>query len=499
MIQGTLNLVLGDIGNIIATSFIVLATSVIYVCKCQLSPEEAAAEDEASQTQPEHTGTVAVDHETESSQEVVPLPALEQVPPTIDLKEARVEEEPVQQELTPPARPRLYFLDTLKIFLTFIVLEHHIACAFGGCGEGSWFLIIGEYSNPFQYVARSFATMNQAYFMPLFFFVSAYFTPSSYQRRTKAEFLDKHKVRVYIPAMVATFTVVPVCCMIGQFMAGITIVYLPRSGHCWFLLWLLIFNWAYCCIGDRLKKRNHEEGEAPDRPTSTPFPRLQKRLFYGFLVCGLLMFAVVVALGGGGSFFTMPITIGSLMCDIVFFAAGTQAKANNWLAPENLRSKLECSIWYQRALVLVEGGLMLFLLFMAEEEMEVLYIPMFLVAGVYCIDMSLVLLDFFQINVNYRNAFIGALADAAYGVYILHPLVITGATAAFLKIYNNLHQDNPLQFEDESVVSKTQLQGPGDGSLHLLAGFLILSVVCNLVCWPLAWWIRQLPGFRRSL
>merc|ERR1712224_948658 len=78
--------------------------------------------------------------------------------------------------LTPPAiGERFYFLDNLKIFLTFLVVCHHCTCAFGACGEGGWLLSIGlrdddkTISNRiFSFVTSSFVTINQGYFMSLF-------------------------------------------------------------------------------------------------------------------------------------------------------------------------------------------------------------------------------------------------------------------------------------------------------------------------------------------
>ena len=78
-------------------------------------------------------------------------------------------------EAAPVAAARLPFLDNLKVFLTALVVLHHCACAFGACGEGSWYLIVKGGGGPraFRLCVKTFVTWNQAYFMSLFFFVSA--------------------------------------------------------------------------------------------------------------------------------------------------------------------------------------------------------------------------------------------------------------------------------------------------------------------------------------
>ena len=66
---------------------------------------------------------------------------------------------------------RLPFLDNVKTFLTALVVTHHSACAFGGCGgEGAWYLIVdGNDGSPeFQIVLKTFVLWNQSYFMSLF-------------------------------------------------------------------------------------------------------------------------------------------------------------------------------------------------------------------------------------------------------------------------------------------------------------------------------------------
>merc|ERR1711862_300061 len=80
-------------------------------------------------------------------------------------------------------KERIYFLDNIKLFLTFIVITHHTICAFGGCKQNSnWYLTIGNYRNPFSEYCGMITTVDQAYIAPLFLLISGYFTPSSYTK-----------------------------------------------------------------------------------------------------------------------------------------------------------------------------------------------------------------------------------------------------------------------------------------------------------------------------
>ena len=88
-------------------------------------------------------------------------------------------------------KERLYYLDNLKIFLTVIVILHHQTCSFTGSG---WYFNVGNYGSSFQAFGSTVLLQNQSYFMCAFFFISGYFTPSSFDKKGKFRFLrDKFK------------------------------------------------------------------------------------------------------------------------------------------------------------------------------------------------------------------------------------------------------------------------------------------------------------------
>ena len=92
-------------------------------------------------------------------------------PPTVPAVEVSVQ---------PAARARLLYLDNLKSFLTAVVVFHHTTCGFVGTG---WIYQLGAYDNSFRWFGTGLLVLNQSYFMCLFFFISAYFTPTSCDRK----------------------------------------------------------------------------------------------------------------------------------------------------------------------------------------------------------------------------------------------------------------------------------------------------------------------------
>ena len=94
-----------------------------------------------------------------------------------------------------------------------------------------------------------------------------------------------------------------------------------------------------------------------------------------------------------------------------------------------------------------------------------------LLAGMFCLDMSLLVLLTFQRWANVETRATRFLARGAFGVYLLHPLVVTAATRVYLLL-------------------------AGDG-VNYPVGFGFVAVVSLLVVWPLAYSLAQLPGSGR--
>lgn len=388
---------------------------------------------------------------------------------------------------------RLHFLDNVKTFLTALVVSHHVTCAFGGCGR-YWFLVVGDYPCAFHSFAKGFTLLNQAYFMSLFFFISSYFTPSSYDRKGRTAFLLDKGRRLWIPAMVTSFTIVPACILIGKVTMGAAPVFVPHPGHCWFLFWLLALNYAYCVIRNGDSDSDTATTVAPgSSEASTQFPTFLRRFLYGALICGLATYALTVVIDSK-FFYGMPLTVGSLTSDLLLFAVGVVAKRNRWLS-RPIEEQMDTPVWYLRVGVLLEAVILLAIASTFSNG-----ILFFLVAGVLCLDMSVAVLQLFQRHINFQTPTSRFLADSAYTVYLVHPTVITGATSVYIWVYNSLC-DGSITFKEgrATAVSESHLEGPYDGGFHLFFGWLVVMVVSHAIVWPLAWGLRQLPGLREVL
>ena len=120
------------------------------------------------------------------------------------------------------------------------------------------------------------------------------------------------------------------------------------------------------------------------------------------------------------------------------FYVGILARRNNWFeSGKKLRESLDIPVWLHRAWVLIEAiSLILLLPRVDTTPAGIGYaVACFGVAGLFCVDMSILVLDVFQIHADSPLHGVSRfLSDAAYGVYVIHPIVIVGCTAIFVSL-----------------------------------------------------------------
>lgn len=104
-----------------------------------------------------------------------------------------------------PSRPRTYYIDWLRAFLTVLVVLHHCVVAYQstyawGAKRGDTALFL---------FSELFVNGNQAYFMTLFFFLSGLYVPGSYKRKGAGKFLLDRTLRLVVPCIFYSFLAPP--------------------------------------------------------------------------------------------------------------------------------------------------------------------------------------------------------------------------------------------------------------------------------------------------
>jgi len=158
-------------------------------------------------------------------------------------------------------RACLFFIDNLRILLITLIMMLHLSITYGGVG--SWY-----YRNvPEGYMSVPLTWHNgtvQAFSMGLFFLISGYFTPGSYDRKGPRRFFKDRLLRLGIPLLCYDFVIGPLMAyplmQAGALKQGSTLqfdgsyreflsIYYSRfhvgTGPLWFVEALLIFAGFY--------------------------------------------------------------------------------------------------------------------------------------------------------------------------------------------------------------------------------------------------------------
>lgn len=99
---------------------------------------------------------------------------------------------------------RQHDLDYLKVALTCLVVAHHAGQPYGG-SNGFWYV-----ESAAQTDLGAFFSVNAAFFMSLFFFISAVFLPGSFDRKAAPRFLADRLKKLGLPLLGGFLALIPV-------------------------------------------------------------------------------------------------------------------------------------------------------------------------------------------------------------------------------------------------------------------------------------------------
>jgi glucans biosynthesis protein C len=331
-------------------------------------------------------------------------------------------------------KKRLYYLDNLKVFLIILVIIHHVGQAYGATG-GSWF-----YSYPGERVKALglFFLFNASFFMGLFFFISGYFLPGSFDRHGAGKFLTDKLIRFGIPLIFASFIMIPLLAYI-KYLKYVNYIsfkdfyiqhwfgYAPNIAvhqrelnfaHMWFIEHLLVYSILYAAIRIMLKKC------APSMSISAT---LRARLYViipFILVLGFITNLVRTLWG-----FPMDRWIGFLgfiqmepaHIPQYFSLFIIGIFAYRWSFLESITTPRNI-LWFVPGVgIYIASTVMLY-----NAGAEHAFFMWEFKEALLCIGVCIGLLALFMTFFNRTGCIMGFLSENTYGVYILHvPVVVT--------------------------------------------------------------------------
>lgn len=337
---------------------------------------------------------------------------------------------------------RLYYLDNLKVSLTVLVIMHHAGQAYGTGGDWAY-----TPSNPAEFMPWiwHFFSTNAAFFMGLYFFISGYFVPRSFDKQGSKQFVHKKLLRLGAPLL---------------FMGGIISILSgkPEIAHMWFVESLLVFCLVYALIRHWVSPINQE---CSSKPT-----------IIGLLIVALLM--------GVGSYFIrqvspqdhwiwpfgiipLPMEPAHYLQYVIMFALGILAYRFQWL--EKMSNGVGLSA------LLIGVGLAIGNYLRDGGAWNAFVWQWF---GIYeslmCVFISFGLTWLFRQFVSGTSRFWQWCAALSYGAYVFHLILMI-----------------ILQNAVDSVW------------MGAFGKFLFIGVVTTILSFLLTWVVRMIPGVKRVL
>jgi glucans biosynthesis protein C len=358
-----------------------------------------------------------------------------------------------QELVSQPARPaaaaklkaaRLAYLDNLRVILICLVILQHTAITYGA--SGSWIYVDPARNELTGILLSIFTTLNQAFFMGLFFFISGYFTPGPYDRKGGPAFWKDRLVRLGIPLVLYTWFLNRIPIYFAGVAAGEesrsfwsfaaqTFLFNPDEGPTWFLFALLLFYAGYSLW--RLAARLIPPARLA---WASRLPPLTTRAMVGFgAVIGVCMFFT-------GLFYPIDVTADVLSIFtfmviyfpqyILFFMAGILAYRNEWLA------RLPGAAWRMWARLAVGLAVLLVVIYLAamavgsspevfkggwhwQSAVYILWI------GLASVSFSTALLLWLRQRKEASKPVKVFTGPNTFAVYLIHPLVLVPLSIGF--------------------------------------------------------------------
>lgn len=375
---------------------------------------------------------------------------------------------------------RLFFVDNIRVYLTILVILHHLMITYAG--TGTWYYTEGRPDLVTRALGAWFCATNQAYFMGLFLLISAYFVPGSYDRKGAGRFLKDRLIRLGIPLAVFSWVISPLFVYATRVLSGttqlsywgyftgeyFTTAPLIGAGPLWFVELLLIFSLFYTVWRMLIRVRPVSLG------VEIRFPGNWAITLFALLL-GVASFLVrLVFAVDSYTYKPLNLQFPFFAQYIALFVVGLVAYRRNWL--EGLPDRTG-RIWLGIAGLLIP-----------------LWIPMVLAGGaaannapfkggwhwqamayalwesLVAVGMSIGLIYAFRRYFNRRGKIAGFLVPNAYTAYIIHAPVI--AALAF---------------------------AARDLALYPLLKWLVVALIAVPLCFGLSSLIRKLPYMDRVL
>jgi len=232
---------------------------------------------------------------------------------------------------TTAKKPRLLYIDNLRILLTILVIMHHFAIGYGGPG-GFYYRENGSMSAISEILMTLMLAINQAFFMGFFFMISSYFSPGSIDRKGGGVYVKDRLKRLGIPILFYMLVVDPILGYVSarlhgysgslrQALASRYSSFLHFSvAQMWFVVALLAFAIVHVIWRRFAQPMSDSQGAAPGNAAIAIFA----------LALGLVTFIVRIWLPVGWEIPIVSWQVAHFPQYIALYILGLVAYRRNW-------------------------------------------------------------------------------------------------------------------------------------------------------------------------
>ncbi|MBU0744080.1 MAG: acyltransferase family protein, partial [Gammaproteobacteria bacterium] len=281
-------------------------------------------------------------------------------------------------------------------------------------------------------------TLNQAFFMSLFFLIAAYFVPSSLEKRGAMKFIKDRLFRLGVPTLIFMFMIFPAMekminpnLDLAEFYKNgiLSLDFLTWTGPLWFAVTLLIFSIIYV-------------------PFNNLFVRLANKYSFTVTVKNVLGLVAVIAITAFSIRLVYPIGTSFVGFQLCFYAAyvfmflmGIIAYRKNIIESTPYETAKK---WFISSFLF---GVPLWVLIVSfgVNKTDFPHSPIMggwnimafataLWGSFVCVTMIVGLIGIFRRFLNTQNSLQKFLSTNAFAVYCFHPLVVVATSLLFKNI-----------------------------------------------------------------
>ncbi|MFX0004234.1 MAG: acyltransferase family protein [Candidatus Hodarchaeota archaeon] len=340
---------------------------------------------------------------------------------------------------TESKKPRLLFLDNIKVLFSILVIFQHARVTYGGTGW--WYYIelppTDIFSIIFFILLSSIGGFFQASLMGLFFLMGGYFTPKSYDRKGVRSFWKERILRLGLPILLYVVIINPIMVYslnaLGIYpwpLPGSILGFLTFWGPMWFLVVLLIFTAGYTLW------RQITKIEIIQRHIPKEF--LIPKYLYLFLIAlglGFSTFLVRIFFSIDDTLLGLPLSF--IIQYIMMFITGVIIVRYDWIKKI---TKNHVKVW----VIIITAAFLLFFAYAIpvlgfETDYSVLMggfnlhaLIFALVENIISVGMIFVLLKIFYAKFNKQGKILQNLSSSAFYIYLIHPPILVLVSLVFL-------------------------------------------------------------------